>query len=271
MVADRAMTPLAESFFQSHENELIALLSLALAAGLILIFDRTIKRRGKKMRSVLAPEGLDPVLDTRLRFVRRLVEATIAVIGVAVAISQFAALDRLATSILASSALAAAVIGFAARQTLANGVAGILLFITQPVRIGDLVTVEGVTGTVEDVRLTYTWLRAVDDTRLIVPNERLAANIIRNDSIVTPRVIAEVAVWLPAQADADRACKLLGEHIGEAGTVRTAEMDPEGRVRLAVSGTAGAAHDRPKREAELRAECLRVLRGAGLLAAAPAG
>ncbi|MEA2180673.1 MAG: small conductance mechanosensitive channel, partial [Solirubrobacteraceae bacterium] len=86
------MTPLAESFFQSHENELIALLSLALAAGLILIFDRTIKRRGKKMRSVLAPEGLDPVLDTRLRFVRRLVEATIAVIGVAVAISQFAAL-----------------------------------------------------------------------------------------------------------------------------------------------------------------------------------
>jgi hypothetical protein len=48
-------------------------------------------------------------------------------------------------------------------------------------------------------------------------------------------------------------------------------MDPEGRVRLAVSGTAGAAHDRAKREAELRAECLRVLRGAGLLAAAPAG
>jgi small conductance mechanosensitive channel len=270
MVADRAMTPLAESFFQAHENELTALLSLALAAGLILIFDRTIKRRGKKMRSVLAPDGLDPVLDTRLRFVRRAVEATIAIIGIAVAISQFAALDRLATSILASGALAAAVIGFAARQTLANAVAGVLLFITQPVRIGDLVTVEGVTGTVEDVRLTYTWLRSADDTRLIVPNERLAANIIRNDSIVTPRVIAEVAIWLPAHTDAERACTLLDERIGEAGTVRPAEMDPEGRVRLAVTGTAGAAHDRAKREAELRGECLRILRGAGLLAAAPA-
>jgi small conductance mechanosensitive channel len=259
------MTLLAETFFERYDNELTALLSLAVAAALILLFDRTIKRRGKAVRSALALDDLDPVIDTRLRFVRRLVEATIAVIGVAVAISQFAALDRLATSILASGALAAAVIGFAARQTLANGVAGVLLFITQPVRIGDLVTVEGMTGTVEDVRLTYTWLRTADDTRLIVPNERLAANIIRNDSIISPRVIAEVSLWLPAFADADNACGLLGEHTGDEGTVRLAEIDAEGRVRLAVTGTAGAAHDRAAREAELRADCLRVLRSAGLL------
>jgi small-conductance mechanosensitive channel len=270
MVADRAMTVLADTFLQRHSNELTAILSLVLAAVLILLVDRTAKRRGPKARAVLGLDDLDPVIDTRLRFVRRLVEATIAVIGVAVAISQFAALDRLATSILASGALAAAVIGFAARQTLANAVAGVLLFITQPVRIGDLVTVEGVTGTVEDVRLTYTWLRSADDTRLIVPNERLAANIIRNDSIVTASVVAEVAIWLPAHADADRACRILGEGIGEAGTVRPAEMDPEGRVRLAVSGTAGAAHDRVRRESELRAECLRILRAEGLLATAPA-
>jgi small-conductance mechanosensitive channel len=270
MVADRAMSPLADTFFQRYEDELTALLSLVLAATLILIFDRFIKRRGKKVRSVIAPDGLDPVIDTRLRFIRRLVEASIAIIGIAVAISQFAALGRLATSILASGALAAAVIGFAARQTLANGVAGVMLFVTQPVRIGDLVTVEGERGTVEDVRLTYTWLRAADDTRIIVPNERLAANIIRNDSIVTPRVVAEISVWLPAHADAERACGLLRDLADGAGTVRTAEMDPEGRVRLTVTGDAGAAHERAKREAELRALCLRTLRGAGLLAAEPA-
>jgi small-conductance mechanosensitive channel len=258
------MTLLAESFFQAHEDAITALLSLLIAAVLIFLVDRVIKRQGRRMRARLGIE-LDPVTDTRLRFIRRVVEASIAVVGVAVAISQFAALDRLATSILASTALAAAVIGFAARQTLANIVAGVLLFITQPVRIGDLVTVEDLTGTVEDVRLTYTWLRAADDTRLIVPNERLAAVIIRNDSIISPRVIAEVSLWLPAHVDADRASELLGERIGEAGTVRLAEMDAEGRVRVAVSGTAGAAHDRAGREAELRADCLRALRGAGLL------
>jgi small conductance mechanosensitive channel len=207
------------------------------------------------MRAAL-PIEIDPVTDTRLRFLRRLVEAGIAIIGLAVAVSQFATLGKLATSILASGALAAAVIGFAARQTLANAVAGVMLFITQPVRIGDLVTVEDMTGTVEDVRLTYTWLRAGDDTRLIVPNERLAAVIVRNDSIISPRVIAEVSLWLPAHIIAD------------TGTVRIADMDAEGRISVAVSGTAGAAHDRSARESELRAECLRELRGAGLLATA---
>jgi len=263
------MTLLAESFIQAHSDVFTALLALVIAATLIFLVDRLIKRQGRQMRSRL-PIELDPVTDTRLRFIRRVVEASIAVVGVAVAISQFAALDRLATSILASSALAAAVIGFAARQTLANAVAGVLLFITQPVRIGDLVTVEDVTGTVEDVRLTYTWLRAGDDTRLIVPNERLAAVIIRNDSIVTPRVVAEVSLWLPAHVDAEHAWALLAEHVGTEGTVRLAEMDAEGRVRVAVSGTAGAAHDRAQREAELRADCLRELRAAGLLMTAPA-
>jgi small-conductance mechanosensitive channel len=263
------MPLLADTFFQRYDNQLTALLSLAVAFALIVFVDRMVKRRGRQARTVLGLDDLDPVVDTRLRFVRRLLEAMIAVIGVAVAISQFAALDRLATSILASSALAAAVIGFAARQTLANAVAGVMLFVTQPVRIGDLVTVEDKTGTVEDVRVTYTWLRSPDDTRLIVPNERLAANIIRNDSIVDPRVVAEVAIWLPAHADADRASRLLSEHLGEEHSIRTADMDPEGRVRLAVSGTAGAATDRAKREGELRAECLRALRAEGLLATLP--
>jgi small conductance mechanosensitive channel len=264
------MPLLAETFFQRYDHQLTAALSLAVAFALIVVVDRLIKRRGRAVRSALALDALDPVVDTRLRFVRRLVEASIAIIGIAVALSQFAALDRLATSVLASGALAAAVIGFAARQTLANGVAGVLLFISQPLRIGDLVTFEGQTGTVEDVRLTYTWLRTADDTRLIVPNERLAAGVIRNDSIVTPQVIAEVSLWLPAHADADRACELLGSQAGDEETVRLAEMDADGRVRLTVTGTAGAAHDRAKREAELRAKCLRTLRGAGLLATPPA-
>jgi small-conductance mechanosensitive channel len=265
MVAEGAMTLLAETFFQRYDNQLTAALSLVVAFSLIILVDRLIKRRGRQVRSALALDELDPVVDTRLRLVRRFVEASIAVIGVAVALSQFAALDRLATSILASGVLAAAVIGFAARQTLANVIAGVMLFISQPIRIGDLVTFEGQTGTVEDVRLSYTWLRTRDDTRVIVPNERLAAGVIRNDSIVTPRVIAEISLWLPAHSDADRALELLAELAGEEGTVSMAEMDPEGRIRLTVSGTAGAAHDRAKREAELRADCLRCLRKAGLL------
>jgi len=94
------MSPLAESFFHEHEAVLTALASLLVSAILIFAVDRFIKRRGRDMRSAL-PIQIDPVTDTRLRFLRRLVEAGIAIIGVAVAVSQFATLGKLATSILA--------------------------------------------------------------------------------------------------------------------------------------------------------------------------
>jgi small-conductance mechanosensitive channel len=250
---------------QRYNDELVAVLSILLAFGLIVAVDRVIARRGRAVRERMGLDQLDPRVDTRLRFVRRLVEASIGVFGVAVALSQFTALDRLAASVLASGALAAAVIGFAARQTLANAVAGIMLAISQPVRIGDTVTFEGETGTVEDMRLTYTFLRTGADARLVVPNERLAAGVIRNDTIVSPVVATEVAVWLPAQADLDAALAVLAEEAGDAASVRVAEMDPEGRVRLTITGTAGAPEERVAREGELRAACLRRLRAAGLL------
>jgi small-conductance mechanosensitive channel len=255
----------ADSWVQRYSDELVAVLSVLLAFGLIVVVDRVIARRGRAVRERMGLDQLDPRVDTRLRFVRRLVEASIALFGIAVALSQFTALDRLAASVLASGALAAAVIGFAARQTLANAVAGIMLAISQPVRIGDTVTFEGETGTVEDMRLTYTFLRTGADARLVVPNERLAAGVIRNDTIVSPAVATEVAVWLPAHADLDAALAVLADEGGGDTTVRVAEMDAEGRVRLTVSGTAGAPEERVAREGELRAACLRRLRASGLL------
>jgi small conductance mechanosensitive channel len=260
---DRPERSLAESFLTRYDNELTAAVTLALAIGLIVFVNRLLRRRGGALREAL---DLDPVVDTRLRIVRRLAEAGIAVVGISAALSQFTALDRLAASLLASGAIAAAVIGFAARQTLANAVAGILLAVTQPVRIGDQVSFEGETGRVEDVRLTYTYLRTGADARLIVPNERLASGIIRNDTIVSPSVATEVSLWLPATADVDRALELLAREAGPAATVRAVEMDADGRVRVTVTGTPGPAEERLAREADLRAACLRTLRHGGLLA-----
>jgi small conductance mechanosensitive channel len=255
------MTLLAESFFQAHEDAFTALLALVISAVLIFLVDRVIKRQGRQMRSRLGIE-LDPVTDTRLRFIRRVVEASIAVVGVAVAISQFAALDRLATSILASSALAAAVIGFAARQVLANAIAGLVIAITQPIRIGDLVTFEDQTGTVEDISLTYTWLRMGSEARLIIPNERLAAGVLRNDSIRSSTVALEVTVWLAPDADETQALELL-EGLEDARSARIADVTENG-VSVLVAGPPVATSERLAREAALRAEALRALREAGI-------
>jgi small-conductance mechanosensitive channel len=166
-----------------------------------------------------------------------------------------------ATGLLASSAVLGLVVGFAARQTLANAIAGVLLAISQPIRIGDLVTFEGETGEVEDVRLTYTYIRLDDGRRLVVPNERLASSSVQNHTVVDPRVQVEVSAWLPPGADADRALELMAEEDGVSAQV--AEVDKDG-IRLTATTWAATPRERGAVAAELRRRTLRRLREEGL-------
>jgi small-conductance mechanosensitive channel len=106
-----------------------------------------------------------------------------------------------AGGVLASSAVVGLVIGFASQRTIGNVVAGILIAITQPLRLGDRVTVEGTEGVVEEIGLTYTWIRTPDNDRLVVPNEKLASDSIRNSTIRSEQSLAEVRVQVPASAD----------------------------------------------------------------------
>jgi small-conductance mechanosensitive channel len=226
------------------------------------LVDRALSRRGKKLTIAVAGGELSPVATTRLRLVRRLVFALIVLIGVALAAAQIPAVSRLATGILASSAVLGLVVGFAARQTLANAIAGILLAISQPIRIGDVVTFEEQTGEVEDVELTYTYIRLDDGRRLIVPNERLAQSSIANHTIRDARVQVEASVWLPPGADLDRAIELIEDE--QAGvTAAVAEVDREG-VRLSATAWADSPRERGPAAAELRRRWLRLLREHGL-------
>src|SRR5436190_2354435 len=217
--------PIADSFWADHRNTITAIVTLIATFVVAHLVDRAIMARGTRLASAM-PGPLSPVASTRLRLVRRLIYVGIIVIGVGLALSQFAAVKRVATGILASSAVLGLVVGFAARQTLANAVAGILLAITQPIRIGDLVTFEDATGTVEDIRLTYTYIRTDEGTRVVVPNERLAQNTVQNHTIADPRVRVEVSVWLTPDADVVRA---LGVLRGEDGAdVEVAEIEKDG-------------------------------------------
>ena len=84
---------------------------------------------------------------------------------------------------LASSAVLGLVVGFAARSTLANFVAGVMIAINQPVRLGDRVAIADVEGIVEDVGLTYTRLRTPDNRRVLIPNEELAnSRVVEHDA-----------------------------------------------------------------------------------------
>ena len=233
-----------------------AIVTVVVAIAIAEVVDRALAHRGTKIT-----EGLSPVANTRLRLVRRLIFATIVLIGIALALSQFEEVKRIGTGLLASSAVLGLVVGFAARQTLANGVAGILLAITQPIRIGDLVTFEGETGTVEDVRLTYTFIRKANATRVIVPNERLASSTIENHTIIDPRVRVEVDIWLPPHADAARALEVLSAEADLEVEIALVEKDG---VKLTVATSAASARERAALAARVRASTLEKLRSEGL-------
>ncbi len=249
-----------EEFWRSNDEWIAAVITMALAILLAYLVDRAFQRRADRLARALVRGDLSPETATRLRFVRRFIYAVILLIGLALALSQFSGINRVAASILASGVVAAAIIGFAARQTLANFVAGVMLAITQPIRVGDWVEFDDNYGVVEDVRLNYTILRAAGEQRILIPNERLAAGVMKNDTLRFDAVGLEVDVWIPPGADAARAVEVLS---GE-GDVAVAETVPWG-VRLAVSGGTVAPSERGPGEAALRARCHARLREEGLL------
>jgi small-conductance mechanosensitive channel len=244
------------SFLGKHSHQLTGILTLVLTVVVVVLADRAVSRWA-------ARADLNPALDTRVRFLRRLITLVIGLVGLLFALSQFEGVNKLAAGLLASSAIVAAVVGFAARQTLANLIAGVMLTIAQPLRIGDQVTVNDQTGVVEDVQLNYTVLRTAAGRRLLIPNERLASEMLENDTILDDRVRPEASVWLPLAADTEIAAQRLAS-LEHGVVVQMAEVTPEG-VRFAVLTEPVPAAERAAREADLRAAALRELRGAGLL------
>jgi small conductance mechanosensitive channel len=167
---------------------------LAIAVAVIVVASLAAKLVDWRIsRRSLAPEVV-----TRYRVLRRSIFAAIIFVGVMSALLVIPQVRAIAGGVLASSAVVGLVIGFASQRTIGNLVAGVLIAVTQPLRLGDEVEVEGTKGVVEEIGLTYTWIRTRDNDRLVVPNEKLASGTIRNSSIRSTSTLAEVSVQVAA-------------------------------------------------------------------------
>lgn len=266
------MRGVEESFWEAHGDEISAAITLAVTVVAALAVDRLVLARARHVAERFAEREVSRAARTRLQVVRRLVFVGILVIGVALALSQFASIARLATGILASSAVLGLAIGFAARQTIANLVAGVLVAITQPLKIGDRVTFEEQTGRVDDVTLSYTYIDLGDGRLMVVPNERIVTGVLFNHSTGDPSSPISASLWLAPDADVGAARQALGPAGVES--VSVAEITPDG-VRLELRTSPDEARTRAGgEEAALRERAQAALREAGLLQEAespPAG
>src|SRR6478672_7196261 len=164
----------------------VLLVTLAIAR----LIDRRIARRQ------LTPEAM-----TRYRVLRRSITATIVVVGLLSALLVIPQVRAVAGGLLASTAVLGIIVGFAAQRTLGNFIAGLLIAFTQPVRLGDSVTVEDLEGVVEEVGLIYTFVRTEAGDRLVIPNEKLASDTIRNSTIRSREKVAEISLQVPLGRD----------------------------------------------------------------------
>jgi small conductance mechanosensitive channel len=255
-----------QTFWQKNGDVISAGITVIVAVIVAVVVDRFLIGRAVAATTRLETGELSREARTRLRLIRRLLFLAIILIGVALALSQFTSIKRFATGVLASTAVLGIIIGFAGRQVIANLVSGVLIAITQPIRIGDLVSIgDEVHGRVTDIALTYTRVDAGDGSLIVVPNEVVATDVVVNHSAGNSHAPVTVDVWLRPDADVEAARNALEK--GEVTSVHLVELTPEG-ARLQLKAAVDAGIDREGHEAELRERSQAVLREAGLLRSA---
>ncbi len=229
----------------------IAAVVFALTAVAAALVDRRLSKRP------LAPEAA-----TRYRVLRRSVMTTILVVGFFSAALTVPQIRAIAGGILASGAVIGIVVGLASQRTLGNFVAGLLIALAQPLRLGDKVKVQDTWGVVEEIGLSYTFIRTDDGTRLVIPNEKLASDTILNATIRNQEQVAELTVQIPLSQDLRAAVHLLQQAVPDA-EVFVSEL--AAAATITVRAHASDSRSAQRLERELRLRSAEVLREGGLV------
>jgi small-conductance mechanosensitive channel len=232
---------------------IVVVVVLVLTAIVARLIDRRIARR-----------DLTPGAATRYRVFRRSVTTAVVFVGVLSALLVIPQVRAVAGGLLASSAVLGIVIGFASQRTIGNFVAGLLIAFTQPIRLGDRVEVDGTSGTVEEIELTYTFIRTDEGSRLVIPNEKLASDTILNSTIVGLEKVAEITVQIPLDKDLRAVVEQLREAVAGERNPQVSVTGLDGNATIVVRVRASGPVEAERLESDLRIRAHASLRAAGV-------
>jgi small-conductance mechanosensitive channel len=213
----------------------------------------------------LSGRDLPPEAVTRYRVLRRTIVAAIVGIGLLSALLAIPAVRTVAGAVLGSAAVLGLVVGLAAQSTLANVVAGVLIAFTQPLRIGDRVGTGDDEGIVEEIGLIYTFVRLDDGSRLVIPNNKLASDTIRNSTIVSRENVAEITLQVPLGAALGSVVDLLRAETAEERDADVFVSSLDGNATVTVRALAADPETARRLERELRLRAHERLRAGGVL------
>lgn len=191
-------------------------------------------------------------VHTQLNVMRRVVTVLIVILAAAAMMMTFEGVEQLGKGLLASAGIAGLVIGFAAQRTLGTFVAGMQIAFTQPIRVDDVVIVEGEWGRIEEITLTYVVVKIWDLRRLILPITYFIEKPFQNWTRVSADILGTVFIYMdysvPVEAIRAEQTRLLKDQSLWDGKVDVVQVtDATERtveVRLLVSAKdAGSAWD----------------------------
>ncbi len=135
-------------------------------------------------------------IHTQFRVIKRIVIAVVAILALATSLMTFEKVRQLGTTILASAGVIGIVVGMAAQRTIATFIAGLQIAITQPIRVDDVVIVEGEWGRIEEITLTYVVVKIWDLRRLVVPVTYFIEKPFQNWTRVTADILGTVFIYV---------------------------------------------------------------------------
>jgi small-conductance mechanosensitive channel len=177
-----------------------------LAAGLTRVITDVIHHR----YDIAADDNLVArQMHTRARVIQRVLVAVIVVVTVCLMLMSIPSIRQIGVTLFASAGVAGLVIGMAARPALSNLIAGLQLAMTEPIRIDDVVIVEGEWGWIEEIRTTYVVVRIWDLRRLVVPLSYFIEHPFQNWTRQTADILGTVFVYTDYTVPVDEVRKQL--------------------------------------------------------------
>lgn len=184
-------------------------------------------------------------IQTQTRVIARSLMVLTTLIGISLMLMTFPAVRTVGASLLASAGLAGIVAGVAARPVLSNLIAGLQIALSQPLRIDDVLIVEGEWGRVEEITGTYVVLALWDQRRLVIPLQWFIENPFQNWTRSSSQLLGSVMLWVdygtplaPLRGELERICKSAPEWDGRVCVLQAVDTSERAlQIRALVSAS----------------------------------
>lgn len=222
-------------------------LSIALLATMTYFCIRLVKSVAETVIEKYPSNGSDNLrarsVHTQTQVLARTVMMMVGLIGSGLILMTFPDIRQLGTSLLASAGVAGLVAGIAARPVLGNLIAGLQIALSQPIRIDDVLIVEGEWGRVEEITGSYVVVKIWDERRLIVPLEWFIQHPFQNWTRSSSQLLGTVFLWVdyamplePLRHELERVCRAAPEWDGRLCLLQLTETTERAmQLRVLVS------------------------------------